>query len=146
MPQFRSSPWRGSESVLAALLGKGWRWCRRSGRKGSSQTCERLVIRRPHHAAQNHAGIKTTPRDWWRLLTPSRLPVSSARNVLFDKCCYHYELREKVNEVGRSFFLTKVLDAVAALYLSLLINVAAIRHFAFEIWRTSKCVYVKRET
>lgn len=29
----------------------------------AAETCERLVIRRPHHAslAQNHAGIKTTP-------------------------------------------------------------------------------------
>lgn len=35
------------------------------GIRVASQTCERLVIRRPHHAApaQNHAGIKTTPRD-----------------------------------------------------------------------------------
>lgn len=29
---------------------------------------------------------------------------SPARYVLFDKCRHRYELREKVNEVGRPFF------------------------------------------
>lgn len=146
MPQFRSSPWRGSKSARwSVLVGPlGWRRCRRERAvRVASQTCERLVIRRPHHAApaQNHAGIKTTPRDWWWLLTPSRLPVLPPRNVLLDKCRYIslWTLRE--GKWSRTFLFfsplpserTVYIDETAALYLFTLINTTTIHHFTFEM-------------
>ncbi|EFN66233.1 hypothetical protein EAG_05039 [Camponotus floridanus] len=55
MPQFRSSLRRGRGSG-APVLGSVEAGCRGddvgTGGKGGSQTCERLVIRRPHHAAR----------------------------------------------------------------------------------------------